>query len=154
MSLDQVERLVTELEALPDPRARATARAVVAAVLELHGAGLARLVELVRATGEPGRACIESAARDPAVASLLLLHGLHPVDLPTRVAGALAGVPGAELIAIDEGAEAKVHVRARAASVRAVEARLLEAAPDATVSVESDGGDAFVPLARLQTGGR
>ena len=35
--------------------------------------------------GEPGHALIASLAGDDLVSSLLLLYGLHPLDLETRV---------------------------------------------------------------------
>lgn len=81
----RIETLVAAVEALPDPRARATARELVEAVLDLHKAGLARALEVA-----PERKA--DLARDPAVAALLLLHGLHPDPLEVRVERALESV--------------------------------------------------------------
>ena len=87
--MEQIERLVQALEALPDPAARASASELLQATLDLHGAGLERMLELIVEAGEPGDAIIEQMAGDDLVRSLLLLHGLHPLDLETRVTQAL-----------------------------------------------------------------
>jgi Fe-S cluster biogenesis protein NfuA len=77
-----VEARLAELERLPDRVARATATEAIAALLELYGDGLRRLLAL-----EPDLA--ERAAADEVVAQLLLIHGLHPVPLAARVEAAL-----------------------------------------------------------------
>lgn len=83
----RVEGLVGELHRLPDQDARAAAEEVVAAVLELHGAALARILDLV------GDATVLTRlAAEPLVREVLLLHGLHPLDLRTRVEQALESV--------------------------------------------------------------
>jgi Fe-S cluster biogenesis protein NfuA len=48
------------------------------------------LLELLRQEGDAGRAVLETVSRDGLVRNLLLLHGLHPTDLETRVREALA----------------------------------------------------------------
>ncbi len=80
-----VEGRLGELEALPDPVARAAADDAVAALLELYGEVLARILD---ADGELARALGE----DELVAQVLLLHGLHPVPVEQRVRGALEEV--------------------------------------------------------------
>ena len=105
----RVEGLLAEVEALADPAAREKALEVVAALLDLYGEGLGRMVEHVAEAdrGELARVL----AGDELVAHLLLLHGLHPVPLDERVRGALAGVRpyldshggDVELLGIDEG---------------------------------------------------
>jgi Fe-S cluster biogenesis protein NfuA/nitrite reductase/ring-hydroxylating ferredoxin subunit len=64
--------------------ARERAEQLVREVVELYGAGLTRIVELV---GDP--AVVDRLATDDLVASLLLVHGLHPYDVRRRVADAL-----------------------------------------------------------------
>lgn len=86
-----VERGLEQLEALPDPVARATALSVVQALLDLYGAGLERIVEEVAARDLDGSAA-EALTGDELVSHLLLLHGLHPVAVEERVRGALASV--------------------------------------------------------------
>jgi Fe-S cluster biogenesis protein NfuA/nitrite reductase/ring-hydroxylating ferredoxin subunit len=85
-----VERLLEEIENLPDTLARDKATEVVQALLELYGAGLERIVEEIslRDDGELAQAL----AGDELVAHLLLLHGLHPVPLEERVLDALGEV--------------------------------------------------------------
>jgi Fe-S cluster biogenesis protein NfuA/nitrite reductase/ring-hydroxylating ferredoxin subunit len=85
-----VERLLEEIEQLPDPAAREKTTEVVQALLELYGAGLERIVEqlAVRDDGELARAL----ADDELVSHLLLLHGLHPLAIEDRVLRALEEV--------------------------------------------------------------
>ncbi len=85
--MERVERLTGELEQMPDPAARAVAEELVAAVLEFHGDGLARLLS----TMDVGTAR-EMVEADEVVASLLLIHDLYPVALEERVVEALDSV--------------------------------------------------------------
>ncbi len=86
----RVEGLLEDVEALGDPAGRETATAVVQAMLDLYGDGLARLVEHV---AEHDDGTLAGAfAHDELVSHLLLLHGLHPVALEDRVRGALEEV--------------------------------------------------------------
>ncbi len=78
------------MESFADPAAQAHTREIVQAMLDLHGAGLERILEHIDAAGEPGAAILRNACiRDEVAAGLLLLHGLHPLDLETRVLQAL-----------------------------------------------------------------
>ena len=88
----RIEALTQALEQSPDDATRADAQDLVHAILELHGAGFSRLLELMREAGEAGRALLETAARDDLVGSLLLLYDLHPDDLAVRVEHALESV--------------------------------------------------------------
>jgi Fe-S cluster biogenesis protein NfuA len=90
--LEGLDALLREVERYPDPEARSHTGALVQAVLGLHGAGLGRLLEHLQAAGEAGRAILDACAADEVVAGLLLLHGLHPLDLESRVEGALEKV--------------------------------------------------------------
>jgi Fe-S cluster biogenesis protein NfuA len=87
----RVESLLEEVEALADHRARDTATELVAALLDLYGAGLERIVTEVAAIDDDG-ALAAALGSDDLVSHLLLLHGLHPVALETRVRGALEEV--------------------------------------------------------------
>jgi hypothetical protein len=151
--LGQLERLIGEVERLDDVEARGKMRAIVRALLELHGAGLARVLAIAGECGAPiARAIDDACVRDPLVSSLLLLHGLHPRDLESRVRAALAELGGdVELIAV---ADDVVRVQVRSPALRAaVEAALLAAAPDAA-AIEIEDGAALIPAARLGTGAR
>lgn len=82
------DRIDTLLEASSTGGAAARERAeeLVREVAGLYGAGLARAVELL------DRGSVERLARDDLVASLLLVHGLHPHDVEARVRTALDSV--------------------------------------------------------------
>jgi Fe-S cluster biogenesis protein NfuA len=74
------------------PVARERAEELVRLVVDLYGAGLERLLEIVHEQGGLDDATLDALAGDDLVASLLLVHGLHPYDVTTRVEQALDGV--------------------------------------------------------------
>lgn len=83
------DRIQTLLDATATGGAAARKRAeqLVTEVVELYGAGLARIASLL---DDP--AVIDRLAADDLVASLLLVHGLHPHGLRRRVSDALERV--------------------------------------------------------------
>lgn len=83
----RVEGKLTELDALADSGAREKATEVVAALLDLYGEGLARVVEQLAERDDGSLA--EALAADELVSHLLLVHGLHPVPVADRVRSAL-----------------------------------------------------------------
>jgi Fe-S cluster biogenesis protein NfuA len=89
--LARLDALIRDAERL-DPAARTCVQGMMQAVLDLHGAGLEQLLGHLEKAGEAGRAILDACARDDAVSGLLLLHGLHPLDLEARVRQALEGV--------------------------------------------------------------
>ncbi len=164
----QIEELVQEVQSGADPAFRDHAIKLVELLLEIHGAGLDRMMELV-ASGPAGDAIIDGFARDPLVASLLLLHGLHPRDLDERVRQALDKVRpylrshkgNVELLGIDEGV---IHLRLEGSCngcpsssltlKLAIEEAISEFAPDAAGLVVEGVVDpkpapVFVPLTPL-----
>src|ERR1700678_895694 len=80
------DRIQTLLDSCAASGAVAYERAqeLVREVVGLYGAGLERMIKL---SGDPGMA--ERLAADDLVASLLLVHGLHPHDVHRRVSDAL-----------------------------------------------------------------
>jgi Fe-S cluster biogenesis protein NfuA/nitrite reductase/ring-hydroxylating ferredoxin subunit len=72
--------------------ARERAEELVRLVADLYGAGLERLLELMHERGHLDDDTLDALAEDDLVASLLLVHGLHPYDVRLRVERALAGV--------------------------------------------------------------
>jgi Fe-S cluster biogenesis protein NfuA len=144
----RIEELLGRLRAAGDPGTADTAEEVVRLVVELYGAGLERTVELA------GPEVLERLVEDELVASLLVLHGLHPKDTQTRVVEALDQVRpylgshagGVELLGIDP--EGVVHLRLEGScdgcpsstlTVKmAIERAIEEAAPEvAGVEVEN-----------------
>src|SRR5213080_1437944 len=85
----RIEILVQEVAEFPDPHARATTEELVQALLNMYGEGLARLLELTAQTEASGLALIDTFASDDLLSSLFLLHGLHPLDIETRILQAL-----------------------------------------------------------------
>lgn len=108
-SLD-IEAHVKRLEAIADPMARATATELVASVLQLHGAALQRILEIVDETAD-GNALLNRLDADPLVRSILLLHDLHPDSTEERVTVALRELDGrlkkrdasAEFVSLEDG---------------------------------------------------
>jgi Fe-S cluster biogenesis protein NfuA len=109
--IERLETLIHNLERLPDPAARDEARDLVQTLLDFHGTAIERMLGRVADLGEAGRALIASLANDEIVSSLLLLYGLHPLELEARVAQALDQVRpmlrshhgNVELLAIENG---------------------------------------------------
>jgi Fe-S cluster biogenesis protein NfuA/nitrite reductase/ring-hydroxylating ferredoxin subunit len=89
---ERIETLIQEASAFPDSRARAITEELLQALLDLYGEGLARILELTAQAEAPGHTLIETFVRDELLASLFLLHELHPVDIETRIARALVDV--------------------------------------------------------------
>lgn len=108
----QIEALIQEIAAFPDPQARAKTEELLHALLEMYGEGLKRLVELTAQAGAAGQTLLEAFAKDEVVESLLLLHGLHPIALETRIREALDKVRSSaktqgstiELLRVEDGA--------------------------------------------------
>jgi Fe-S cluster biogenesis protein NfuA/nitrite reductase/ring-hydroxylating ferredoxin subunit len=163
--LAHVQRLTDELEQIRDPDGRRVAEGLSAAVLELHGEGMRRLLEAVPPEDRLG------LAEDPVVGSLLLLHDLYPVPLEERVQAALEQVRpymeshggGVELLGIEDGV-ARLRLEgscngcgASSSTLElAVERALRDAAPDLLgMDVEGAAGPEVtgVPLPMANGGG-
>jgi Fe-S cluster biogenesis protein NfuA/nitrite reductase/ring-hydroxylating ferredoxin subunit len=101
----RVQELTAQLEEVQDFQARAVADELVASIIQLYGDGLERIFA---ALDDDVR---DRLAEDGVVASLMLIHGLYPVDLETRVLEALESVRpymeshggNVELIGIEDG---------------------------------------------------
>ena len=85
----RIEALISEVAAFPDPHVRATTEELIQALMDLYGDGLARLLEITAQSEASGLALIETFANDELLSALFMLHGLHPLDLETRVLQAL-----------------------------------------------------------------
>jgi hypothetical protein len=151
--LESIEELLRKIEAAADPSLRAQVQELMQLVMNLHGAGMERMLELIHATGEPGEMLIERLGRDELTGSLLILHGLHPLDLEARVSQAIERVrANAELLSVQDGA---VRVRLHAHGQKEkVEKAVYDAAPDLTsLTIEDvDEKQGFVPLEMLLNG--
>ncbi len=90
--LQRLDVLLNEVGRFADPSAQSHMREIVQAVLELHGAGLERILGHMHAAGVGGAEALDACARDDVVGGLLLLHDMHPLDLEARVLQALEQV--------------------------------------------------------------
>src|SRR3954452_3390764 len=105
----RVQELSAQLEAVPDPGARAIAEELSAVIVQMYGAGLERIVELIDQAGADE--VRDALAGDEVVAGLLLIHDLYPVPLEERVVQALDRVRpymeshggNVELLGIEDG---------------------------------------------------
>jgi Fe-S cluster biogenesis protein NfuA/nitrite reductase/ring-hydroxylating ferredoxin subunit len=156
-----IDQLVRSLENGSDPATRAAAQELAGTLMELHATALERMLDAVRRHGEAGRLILEQLARDDVISGVLLLHDLHPVDLPTRVRGALEKTRpylkshggNVELVGIDEPGVVRLRLQgschgcpSSAMTLKlAIEQAIQEAAPDVTailVEGEQNGGHA------------
>lgn len=87
--LQSIEQLLGKIEGAADPSLRSTVQELVQLVMDLHGAGFERILELIRASGDGSERIIAKLERDELVSSLLVFYGLHPLDLEARVGLAL-----------------------------------------------------------------
>lgn len=87
-----ISGLIDQFEQIDDAAVRSSTRRLTQALLDLHAAGLRKILERLSAAGPSGQSVIDACVEDDLVCNLLLLHGLHPVDVETRVQRALARV--------------------------------------------------------------
>jgi len=84
----RIETLLQEIATFSDSHARVTTEELVQILLDLYGEGLAHILELTNEhTSNP--LLIEAFAKDEVIAPLLVLHGLYPVEIETRIMQAL-----------------------------------------------------------------
>jgi Fe-S cluster biogenesis protein NfuA/nitrite reductase/ring-hydroxylating ferredoxin subunit len=88
----RIEQLLQEIADLPDPRMRERAEELIGALLALYGDALARIVALADQVESAGEPLVRTFAGDDLIGPLLLMHGLHPIPIETRLAQALEGV--------------------------------------------------------------
>jgi Fe-S cluster biogenesis protein NfuA/nitrite reductase/ring-hydroxylating ferredoxin subunit len=136
----RVQELTGRLEDLEDPACRELAEELTGAVVQMYGAGLERVVELIEDEETRGR-----LAADELVAGLLMIHDLYPVPLEKRVMQALDSIRpymeshggNIELLGFEDGV-VKLRLEGSCKSCRAssstlelaVRQALQEAAPD------------------------
>ena len=82
---ERIEKLLDELRAMAEPSTWPRVEELMRLVVELYGAGLARFVDLLDADLSIDK-LRERVLEDQLLASLMLLHGLHPEDTAARVA--------------------------------------------------------------------
>ncbi len=155
---DRIQTLL-EASAAGGVVARERAEELVRLVADLYGAGLERILAVLRDGGRLDEQLLAELADDDLVASLLLVHGLHPQDVTTRVEGALEsvrpylGTHGGDVELLEVTADGVVRLRllgscdgCPSSSVTlklAVEGAVEAAAPETvSIEVETSDGDA------------
>ncbi|GAC1421768.1 MAG: NifU family protein [Actinomycetota bacterium] len=149
----RVERLLEELRSTAGEETATKAESLVRTLLDLYGVALGRILQIA---GEDGSASdvVVRLTGDRLVASLLVLHGLHPVDVDTRIQNALDTVRpylgshagGVEYRGIDAAGVVRLRLQGSCSgcpsstvSVKlAVERAIMDAAPEIT-RVEAEG---------------
>ena len=160
----RIDELLQRIEALPDHATRAVAMDLVRAVMDLHGEALQRMVGII---AESAPDMLARMGADDAISRCLVLHGLHPADFATRLAGALDQLQryfdsrGGSIEVLEAEPELlRVRVTAKragsSAAVRQViEDAIYEAVPEiGDLVLEGVGEDheaGFVPLSALLT---
>lgn len=158
--VDRVEDLQARLESSGDSPAREVAEQLLSALVQMYGAGLERILTALFEGGPEGERIAGSLADDPLVATLLLIHDLHPVSLEQRVQQALDSVRpymeshggNVELLSLERGV-ARLHLQGScsdcsASSVTlelAIKQALEEMAPDLE-GLEVEGVTAELPV--------
>ena len=169
--MQRIGGLVQEIESIADPAVRAATKDLVQSLMDLHGAALEKALDIVAEAGEGGMSIIDRLGHDSLVSSVLILYGLHPEDLETRVAKAVDRLKPqlrkqgceVELLGANGGA---IRLRVETGShtcgstVKTVQATLegaiYDAAPDLTSLViegfEEKASSGFVSLDKLTAG--
>lgn len=151
----QLGNLITQFDQMPEGPQKTACKELVQLLMDVHGAGLERMMEIVFESEASGPAIIDKLGHDTITGSLLLLYSLHPDDLQTRVHNAVERISprlrklscSAELIGIDEGAvQVRVTTDGHACGCSTKDARAIveegvyELAPD-VISLEILGPD-------------
>jgi Fe-S cluster biogenesis protein NfuA len=171
--MQHIGQLVQEIESIADPAVKASTKILLQSIMDLHGAAMEKALEIVAGAGEQGLNLIRQMGRDPTVSSVLLLYGLHPDDIETRVANAVERISPklrkqgceVELLSVSGGAirlrvETGAHTCGSTAKAvqDSLEGAMYDAAPDLTSllieGLDEKPASGFVALDKLMTGGQ
>jgi hypothetical protein len=160
--------LVGNLERESDSNSTPAARELVQLLMEVHGAGIERIMELVFESGAHGEEIIGRFGQDPIIRSLLLLYSLHPDNLETRILTAVDNVRArlcksdaeVEVLSIHDGVvQLQLRTSGHACSSTTknlqaiVEESIYELAPDLAslliLAPTEEPASGFIPLERL-----
>jgi Fe-S cluster biogenesis protein NfuA/nitrite reductase/ring-hydroxylating ferredoxin subunit len=84
-----VQELMDEIQALPDSPARELMDECLTSLLAFYGQGIERILNIIKRSGIAGQKTYDELLHDRVVSGLLLIHGLHPIPLDTRLRDAL-----------------------------------------------------------------
>jgi Fe-S cluster biogenesis protein NfuA len=136
---DRVEELLAEFG---HSATRDKAEELVRSLVQMYGAGLERMLEIV------GAETARKLAGDPLVGALLVVHDLHPLTTMERVRGALDEVRpylgshagGVELLGVDDAGVVRLRLEgnchgcpsSQVTATMAIERAILKDAPEVT----------------------
>jgi len=166
--MQQLDALLQDVESIADPAAREKTTQIIQGLMDFHSAAIARIVDRLSNGGAAAQAIVDDIASDDLASSLLVLYGLHPHDLPTRVRAALDKVRPSlishgrdvELLSVSENGVVQLAMtgtakgcKSTAATLKSsVEQAVLNRAPDATaihIKDDSTSTGGFVPIQGL-----
>ena len=87
--VQQLGKLIVQFDQMPESPQKTACKELLQLLMDVHGAGLDRMMEIVFESEEPGPLIVERMGHDTITSSLLLLYSLHPEDLETRVERAI-----------------------------------------------------------------
>ena len=70
---------------MPDGPQKTAGKELMQLLMDVHGQGLERMMEIIFESSESGSALIDQLGKDEMAGGLLLLYSLHPDALETRV---------------------------------------------------------------------
>lgn len=149
----EIERLLADLQGLVPAPVWQRIDDVLRRIVGLYGAGLARALGHARHAGAAALPFDDLVAGDELLASLLVLHGLHPLSTEERVRRALQAARGElgiadgalSLVGIEDGVarlRASTRLGGGAMSERVAEGvirRVIEAAAPELLSLQIEG---------------
>ena len=91
--VQKIGSLVQDLESIADPASRAAAKELVQSLMDLHGTGLERILEMVFESGEWGPRIIDELGQDPLVSSLLICTVCIPTSCRPGLSGSCSRLP-------------------------------------------------------------
>jgi Fe-S cluster biogenesis protein NfuA len=174
----ELDSLLQQVDQIKDRSARDLTGRIIRSLMEFHDAAVTRMLDHLYQSGEAGRRAIDEMAGDELVSSLLVLYGLHPHDVESRVRQALDGVRpylashggNVEFLGITPDGAVRLRMQgschgcpSSTATLRnVIESAVCEAAPE-IASIDLDNADAtaapsagtgFVPVEALLAGHR
>jgi Fe-S cluster biogenesis protein NfuA len=152
-----LDALLVEVDSFKDPQARSRTQRIVQCLMDLHGAALERMLECIADSPQSGVPLIHKLAEDESVANLLLIYGLHPLDMNSRVRLALDKVRpylqshggNVELLGLEQGVvrlrlQGSCHGCPSSAQTlkQSIEEAIMDRAPDVSgIEVVGEGGE-------------
>jgi hypothetical protein len=166
--VQQLGKLIAELEKMPDSPLKVATGELVQLLMEVHGTGIERMMEIVFDSQGTGAETIARMGDDTIVRSLLVLYSLHPEDMEARVLKSLDALRArlrklnyaVELVHVEDGAvRLRIELSGHACGSTTANIRLMieegvyEYAPDVTsltiLGLDDHPSSGFVALESL-----